>query len=324
MHKTLLEKLKAITPKEEAVLTGKKTADEMYHMILDEFVYHNKALLEQGKLIEIQPHTRFIHYPKHVHDYVEIIYMFRGTTTHIINDTTTITLKTGDLLFLNQYVTQEVLPASYEDLAISFVILPEFFRSSFLLSNDDEILRSFILSVLERDYGTSGYLYFETSNILPIQNLMENLIWSISSLDFNSRTINQATMGLLFLHLLNHIDEINIREPRRYEQHLVFKAYRYVEENYLTASLEEFAASVNQPSYYISKIIKKHSSYTFKEYVQRKRLTQAIYYLLSTTTPIEEIISEVGYDNSSYFHRLFKKTYGMTPKQYRESHMPHS
>jgi len=40
--------------------------------------------------------------------------------------------------------------------------------------------------------------------------------------------------------------------------------------------------------------------------------------LTSTSIPVEEIIVEVGYENSSYFHRLFKERYGMTPKQYRD------
>lgn len=49
-----------------------------------------------------------------------------------------------------------------------------------------------------------------------------------------------------------------------------------------------------------------------------KRLRQAAYLLKNTKVSVEDIIVVVGYDNSSYFHRIFKEQYGMTPKKYRD------
>lgn len=76
-----------------------------------------------------------------------------------------------------------------------------------------------------------------------------------------------------------------------------------------------------QPAYFISRLMKKYSPYTFTAYLQRKRLIHAVHLLTATSMPVEEIIARVGYDNSSYFHRLFKKEYGTTPRQYRISHL---
>ena len=59
-----------------------------------------KKLLAAGKLITIRSHTRFIHFPEHTHDYVEVVYMCSGQTTHIVNGKT-ILLEQGDLLFLS-------------------------------------------------------------------------------------------------------------------------------------------------------------------------------------------------------------------------------
>ena len=67
-------------------------------------------------MITLRPHTRVIHFPPHTHDYVEVIYMCQGTTTHIVNGQT-IRLNAGDLLFLNQSTTHEVCKADYEDIA---------------------------------------------------------------------------------------------------------------------------------------------------------------------------------------------------------------
>ena len=87
-------------------------------------------LLQKGKLIQVRPHTRFVHFPEHRHNYIEVIYMCQGTTIHIINGNR-ILLKTGELLFLNQNAVQEILPAGKEDIAVNFIVLPEFFDTAF-------------------------------------------------------------------------------------------------------------------------------------------------------------------------------------------------
>lgn len=51
--------------------------------------------------------------------------MCQGTTTHILNGSKVI-LEAGDLLFLNQNAEQEILPAGEQDIAVNFIVLPEF------------------------------------------------------------------------------------------------------------------------------------------------------------------------------------------------------
>ncbi len=65
--------------------------------------------------------------------------------------------------------------------------------------------------------------------------------------------------------------------------------------------------------------MKRYSPYTFTQYLQKRRLLQAAHMLTETKEPVENIMVAVGYENSSHFHRLFKDTYGMTPKEYRRS-----
>jgi YesN/AraC family two-component response regulator len=65
-------------------------------------------------------------------------------------------------------------------------------------------------------------------------------------------------------------------------------------------------------------MIKKATNFTFKELLQEKRLNKAKELLDRSQIPITEIVEEVGYDNISYFYRIFKNKYGKTPKQFRE------
>ena len=53
--------------------------------------------------------------------------------------------------------------------------------------------------------------------------------------------------------------------------------------------------------------------------VQEKRLSQAAFLLKNTGRRISDISVAVGYENVSYFHRIFEKRYGMSPKKYRDS-----
>ena len=80
---------------------------------------------------------------------------------------------------------------------------------------EENALKEFLVGALCGKNDNTSYLYFHVAEILPIQNLMENLIWSLLNSQPNRRNINQTTMGLLFLHLLNHTDKINQDETGR-------------------------------------------------------------------------------------------------------------
>lgn len=319
MNPELLEKLKPVTEEEQAILAGRTNVQKELYTSKPGFVIDSKKMLEKGKLIDIRPHTRFVHFPAHRHNYTEIIYMCSGSTTHIIGGHTTVKLETGELLFLNRNATQEILPAGEDDIAVNFIVLPEFFDKAFLMIEEENMLHDFLVGSLKGESGLVDYLHFQVRDELPIQNLIENLIYSLVTGQKNSRNINQTTMGLLFILLQNQSDKINKNDPDQYEQNLIFTALKYIEDNYKTGSLQELSILTGRPDYYISKLIKQHAGHTFKTLLQIKRLNQAAFLLATTKLPVENIITLVGYDNTSYFHRIFKEHFHMTPRAYRLS-----
>ena len=78
MNAELLEKLKPISKEEQAILDGSKDVQKDLYTSRADFVVDSGKMLEKGKLIDIRLHTRFIHFPVHRHNYVEIIYMCSG------------------------------------------------------------------------------------------------------------------------------------------------------------------------------------------------------------------------------------------------------
>ncbi len=319
MINELLQELKKITPEEERILAGECKIEKDIYMSSESDVVDAKKLLEEGKLIEVRTHTRFVHFPKHTHNYVEVIYMCSGSTHHVINGKDII-LKQGELLFLNQKVTQEIYPAGEDDIAVNFIILPQFFEYGLKwMEPEGNMLHSFIVDCLRGNNATSNYLHFTVSDILPIQNLIENLIWTIHKKLPNKRSINQATMGLLFLQLMNYMDKLKT-ENNEGKQQLVLSVLDYIEKHYQDGELSELASKLHYDIYWLSREIKKQTGKTYTELVQAKRLNQAAYLLTTTTLSVMEIAIMVGYDNISYFHRIFKEKYLVSPRKYRVEH----
>ncbi len=317
MNAELLHRLEKITKEEELILSGKNSVEKNLYTTKKDFIIDSRKMLDKGKLIDVRTHTRFAHFPKHKHNYVEIIYMCKGSTTHIINDISRVILEEGDLLFLNQDAYQEILPAGKNDIAINFIVLPEFFDVAFHMLKGENMLKNFIVDSLRQDTGKASYLYFKVAGILPVQNLIENMIWSLMNKQPNNYKINQTTMGLLFLQLLNYTDKIEQTGNDPYDNYMTLSVLRYIEENYREASLTKLAEELNQSVYSLSKLIKRSTGHTYKELLQMKRFNKAVELLTNTKLTVSDIIAVVGYDNTSYFHRVFKEKYQMTPKQFR-------
>ena len=316
MDATLMQKLAAITDEEKRLLEGNQVEMEHYASGRDS-VIDSAKMLEKGRLISIRSHTRFAPFPKHRHNYIEIMYMCSGSITHIINDKTRITLHSGELLFINQHASHAIECAGRDDIAVNFMMLPEFFDVTLSMIGRDNLLSNFLISSLRRYDGEIGFLHFRVSDILPVQNLVENLIWSIVNRRPNHRRINQITMGLLFVQLLNNTERLEMEQNARSGNALVLAALREIEENYKTAKLSETAGSYRVSVAYLSRLTKETTGSTFKELLQTKRLSKAAQLLTETGLPVRDIISAVGYDNTSYFFRIFKKKFHTSPRAYR-------
>ncbi|MGM9632297.1 MAG: AraC family transcriptional regulator [Eubacteriales bacterium] len=315
MNSEILQKLKEITPEERRILDGISEIDRELYMESPSNTVNSKKLLSRGKLITVRPHTRFVRFPEHTHDYIEVIYMCQGSTVHIINGEKLV-LKTGELLFLPPSSRQEILPAGKDDIAVNFIILPEFFDQSMQMLGDESTpLKTFIIDCLKNKSSDTAYLHFEVADVLPVQNLVENLLYTLINGAPNKRNINQSTMGLLILQLINCTDRLSYNNA---EDELTLRVLRYVEDNYRSASLSELAHNLHYDISWLSREIKRRTGKNFTDLVQNKRLSQAAYLLKNTTVNIDEIALQVGYENISYFHRIFRKKYGVSPKKFRD------
>lgn len=316
MHRELIRELSVITEEEQRILAGRREIDQQIYTEKNDMVIDSNKLLQRGKLIQVRPHTRFVHFPPHTHNYIEVIYMCQGSTTHILNGSEVV-LKEGDLLFLNQNAVQEILPAGRDDIAVNFIILPEFLDTAFsMMGTEENQLKDFLVGALCGRDGETGWLYFHVADILPVQNLIENIVWTIFYDSTNKRSCTQITMGLLFLQLLNCMDKME-SGGRKFDNEIAVTVLSYIDEHYKNGSLSELAEQMGYDVYWLSREIRKRTGKTYKELLQEKRMQQAVYLLTNSAIPVTDIIESVGYDNTSYFYRKFRERCGVSPKEYR-------
>lgn len=315
MDPVILEQLRAITAEERAILDGNTDIDRSLYMQGQGNTVNAKKLLAAGKLITVRPHTRFIRFPQHTHDYVEMIYMVEGQTTHIVNGRH-IRLAQGDLLFLNQSATHEILQAGAEDVAVNFIVLPEFFSEPLsMLGEEQSPLHKFLVECLCGQNSGAGYLHFAVSKVAPVQNLLENLLWILLRETSNRQKTSRMTMALLLMQLLDYTENLTAEDEA---DKVIWQVLRYIEADYTAASFTELSRLLHYDLCWLSRQIKRASGKTFTQLLQEKRLTQAAFLLKNTDRNVAEIASAVGYENHSYFHRIFAERYGRSPKQYRD------
>lgn len=101
---------------------------------------------------------------------------------------------------------------------------------------------------------------------------------------------------------------------------VIYKAINYIKQNYMKKiTLEEVASHVYLSPSYFSKIFKEEMKYSFNTYLNYVRIEMSKKLLLDDTLDLIEVSNMVGYEDQSYFSKVFKKFTGMSPGKYRES-----
>ena len=99
---------------------------------------------------------------------------------------------------------------------------------------------------------------------------------------------------------------------------LVQAALQEITQNYREASLSNVARAYGVSLAYVSECVRAQTGKTYKELLQRHRMETAARLLRRSDLNIQQIIAQVGYENTSYFYRLFHERYGLSPREYRQ------
>jgi AraC-like DNA-binding protein/mannose-6-phosphate isomerase-like protein (cupin superfamily) len=316
MNQDVLEELLQINDEERLILEQQTKVSKELYTSNSNFIIESEKFLSKDKMIMVRKHTRFVDFPLHKHDYIEVNYVYNGELQQTVGGKP-ITLKKGELLLLNQHIEHEIKACGNEDIVINFIIRPAFFDFIFSFLSSENIVSDFLLSSLYNNTQNGQFLYFKVSEVKEIQDLIGKMIREIMYPTALSESAIKLYMGLFMIELIKNSDRVERKEEASNTHYLVVESLKYIEAKYKEASLYELAGQLNQSHYGLSKTIKKATSRTFKDLLQERRLEKAKELLEGTNLPIATIVEQVGYDNISYFYRIFKGKYGQTPKEFR-------
>ncbi len=97
------------------------------------------------------------------------------------------------------------------------------------------------------------------------------------------------------------------------------KAMEFILKNFdRNISLNDAAMYAGVNSSYLSRVFKEDSGTGFVEYLNRIRLERAKQLIKNGNCKLKEVISSVGFNNYTYFFKVFKDALGMTPQEYEE------
>lgn len=316
MRKGVLERLSEITPEEQQILQNGPLDMSLYSRTGGAMV-ETSSILPKGELFGIRTHTRFVDFPRHSHNYVEMIYQVQGKTCHIINGVTELTLGAGQILFLGRGTEHAIKAAKQEDIAVNFILIPAFFDSAAISLGGSNALSVFLKGNLKTNQAMSGHLVFDIHEADMIENLLENLV--LGQMEGVSMNVQQMTLELLLQHLSAMSENIVVCSKVDEEQTIVLRILSKIERE-VRVNLSEIAQEMQMDVTVLSRLIQKYTGSNFTELLHTARFNRAVYMLRETNLSVVDITLAIGYENTAFFYRRFAERYGCTPIEYRKQH----
>ncbi len=153
--------------------------------------------------------------------------------------------------------------------------------------------------------------------------------------DYNLNEAISSHIGLYPLYFINEFDtwdkafdylcrltgvleQLNQTSEKDITQKLVDTMKQYIADHLtFELTLTELSEVVNYNPSYISRIFKKQTGISLFDYINAERINHAKHLLRDTDLPINTIAGTIGFDTSQYFSIVFKKTVGISPREYR-------
>ena len=264
----------------------------------------------------------------HTHDYMQVWYVKKGCLKHTIGDKSNIMVK-GTIFILPPFVAHQVDTLEGEDVnVIGCEFVTDFINENITYDLNNACIKSSLF-----DFAYLEPFLLSTENIKPglpltgnIQNRVEVLLDEMLYEFNNEKKYYEINIKADLLKLLAIISrEYEKRDVEKNPE--VFEKYRdainytlkYINENYNKEfSLEDASKMAMMSLAYFSFIFKQITGKTFVEYKNNLRLAKAIDLMKDLSLSITDICYAVGFNDTAYFSKIFKKDTGISPRQYRK------
>jgi AraC-like DNA-binding protein len=189
---------------------------------------------------------------------------------------------------------------------------PEMYWVHFTGSNVDAILDHYQLPSADNLFGAG------TSP--DYHRLFQQMIRELHLKRVNFEDLLEMNLRHIFLIINRYLREKNKIGAEMLTE--IERAIHYFNENFnQNIVIEEYAKEHQMTANWFTQNFKKITKHTPMQYIISLRITSAIYMIDNTNYNMTQIASAVGYDNSLYFSRIFKKHTGMSPSEYKKKNV---
>ena len=253
----------------------------------------------------------------HWHDEAEFTLVKEGSAEYQIN-LEGYPVSTGDLVFIQPRILHTIALDGQEPLQRDvFQSETYVFHLNYLGANATDICATrYLLPLMNEEYTLPCHI----SSDHPAYASLNTVFSQISRLYEEmppgyELAIKSCLLQAVFLLLPYGVSGKNQDTDSASEK--LKSVLDYIHLNYTEAlSIKELAAQCYFSEYYFMRFFKKHMHMTVIEYLNNLRMEKAVELFEQGQTSIIEVSMSVGFHSLSYFHKVFREKFSMTPKQF--------
>ena len=268
----------------------------------------------KGEITDSLPHVVL-----HWHKEIEMTLILRGKAEYKI-DFTTYQVKEGDIVIISPESLHAINKISGYQMEWTTIIFSLDLLKSHLT---DGCSLNYISPLLNKSYKLPVIINAESSGYEKIYSIIKNIIFTYDKKDIAYELELKSMLFSLFANLYkyNYVHKENTRNELTDDiQNKMKTVLNYVQENYnRDMSIEEIAKLCNFSEYHFMRFFKKYAGTSCLKYINNYRLEKSAELLKSTSSSITDISLECGFNNLSYFNKLFKRKYHLTPREFRDN-----
>ncbi len=273
--------------------------------------YKNKA--DSLLLLHRTEHDRFSMKSCHFHKRYEIYYLFSGERYYFIKDRS-YRVQAGDLVFIPPNAIHKTADTERAVPHERVVIEAD---TSIFSTMDEAICTAFQPHILG-----DGIIKLSLKEQLFVENILRSMLNEAATQHLGFENYLHALLQQLLIFVARFIQYSGRNTgqghlPKTHQK--VNEIVEYINKNYASnLTLSNVANAYNLNPVYLSRIFKEITGFTFLEYLNNVRISEAKRLLRESEMKVIAIANEVGMDNQSHFGRVFKAVTGTTPLQYRK------
>ena len=257
-------------------------------------------------------------FPMHWHDEMEIVYVEDGEYIESV-DFEEYHVRKGDIVFVNPSVLHSFRLCDNKRTVFRSVI----FNMNLLTGNSmDACSIRYFVPFVEKNYICPVVISADHPHYEKICARVKSMISVYDEKGEYFEIRLKAEVYGLFYELFRYVfvSDIGDSALKDVTTKNIKAIIDYINENYMNnITIDELADTVNLSKHYFMRFFKKYMGMTCIVYINDYRLNIASNLLLTTRVQITEVAASIGITNLSYFNRIFKKKFHMTPKEYRFS-----